>query len=250
MNKIGLKAIDKLLSGKKHHNCNCEFVFSNFFTIEESLFVDVEVTGPESYLGRKLHFDASEIINESWSMLGFESELILDKNLMYSDFTYNGNKIYRNDIETSYSLYEGVKIQLESRYGELSIKTPSGNELQISCEYEMVDTNMDGEGIYNDLYGSITNIWINGVEIFELPENITKSICYSLSYENDKMMEWLGDAFWGEYNTVFCLSDGDYYTGAIVEFNQIFDEFYEPSMSKYNSSWKKELDEFIERSRL
>jgi hypothetical protein len=63
-------------------------------------------------------------------------------------------------------------------------------------------------------------------------------------------MEWLSDTFWVEYNTVFCLSDGDYYVGAMVSFNQILDEFYDPSMSKYNSSWKKELDEFIERSRL
>jgi hypothetical protein len=63
-------------------------------------------------------------------------------------------------------------------------------------------------------------------------------------------MEWLSDTFWYEYNTVFCLNDGDYYVGAMVSFNQILDEFYDPSMSKYNSSWKKELDEFIERSRL
>ena len=250
MNKIGLKAINKLLSGKKHTHCNCEFVFSNFFTIKESLFVDVEVTGPESYLGSKLHFDASDIINESWKMLGFESTLRLDKNLIYSDFTYNGNKIYRNDIEVSYSIYEAVITQLDDRYGGISIKTPSGNKLQIECVYEIADTNIDGEGIYNDLYGSITNIWINGIEIFELPENIAKSICYSLSYENDSMMEWLGDTFWVEYNTVFCLRDGDYYVGAMVSFNQILDEFYDPSMSKYDSSWKKELDEFIERSRL
>jgi hypothetical protein len=109
---------------------------------------------------------------------------------------------------------------------------------------------MDGEGIYNDLYGSITNIWINDIEIFELPENIAKSICYSLSYENDRMMEWLGDTFWVEYNPVFCLNEGDYYVSGMVLFNQILDEFYEPSMSKYISSWKKGLDEFIERSRL
>jgi len=250
MNKIGLKAINKLLSGKKHTHCNCEFVFSNFFTIEESLFVDVEVTGPESYLGRKLHFDAWEIIDESWMMLGFESTLRLDKNLIYLDFTYNGNKIYRNDIEVSYSLNEAVITQLKARYGELTIKTPAGNELQIACVYEMVDTNMDGEGIYNDLYGSITNIWINDIEIFELPENIAKSICYSLSYENDRMMEWLGDTFWVEYNPVFCLNEGDYYVSGMVSFNQILDEFYEPSMSKYISSWKKGLDEFIEKSRL
>lgn len=248
MNKIALKAIDKLLSGKKRTHCNCEFVFSNFFTIEESLFVDVEVTGPESYLGSKLHIDAWEIIDEAWMMLGFKSTLRLDKNLIYTDFTYNGFKIYRNDIEVSDSLYEAVITQLDARYGEITIKTQAGNRLRIACEYEMAGTNMDGEGIYNDLYGSITNIWINGIEIFELPEDIAKSICHSLSYSNDTMMEWLGDTFWGEYNPVFCLRDGDYFVTAMVSFNQIFDEFYEPSMVKHSSNWKKELDEFIENS--
>ena len=250
MNKIGLKAIDKLLSGKKHHQCNCEFVFSNFFIIEESLFVDVEVTGPEAYIGSKLHFDASDIISESWEMLGFEYELRLDRNLIFSDFTYNGFKIYRNDIEIPSSLDEEVIEQLYTKYGKMSIKTPAGNHLHIACDYEMADTRIDNGGIYNDLYGSITKIWINDVEIFELPESIAESICYSLSYQNDRMMEWLGDSFWYEYNPVLCLNEGDYFVTAMVEFTQILDEFYTPSMSSHNSNWKKELDEFIERSKL
>ena len=249
MNKIGLKAIDKLLSGKKHHHCNCEFVFSNFFTIEESLFVDVEVTGPKAYVGRKLYFDASDIITESWKMLGFESELRLERNLIFSDFTYNGFKLYKNDIEIPSSLDEQVMEQLDTRYGEMSIKTPAGNHLHIACDYEMADTIIDNGGIYVDLYGSITNIWINNVEIFELPESIAESICYSLSYENDRMMEWLGDSFWVVYNPVLCLSEGDYFVSARVEFNQTLDEFSEPSMSLHNSNWKKELDEFIEKSK-
>jgi hypothetical protein len=181
-------------------------------------------------------------------MLGYNDEFTYEDHFLTSSFTFNGHEISKDDVVLPDNELIMAMETLSEKYSELQVKTPNGNIIKIDCDYEINSYYNDDMGLYIDLTSNIINIFINEMEVDELPEPILKGICFSLTYNMDSISEWLGDEFYDKLNPVLCLQGSDRYVSANIDFNSVFGELVENELDPNENGWKLTLDKYIRES--